>query len=93
LVQVVKIDLITIKEITFNLFHLLLILNLGPSLTSAKLDFKALLIKAIIKHSKLHFEILNSLVFIFPVPKILQLTIHQTFAFKLKLEHPVNPLF
>lgn len=91
MVQVAKIDLITVKEITFDLFHLLLILNLSPSLTSAKLNFKALLIKVTIKHSKPHFKILNFPIFIFLVPKILQLTILQTFIFKLKLGHPVNP--
>jgi hypothetical protein len=91
LVQEVKIDLIIIKEITFNLFHRLLILNLSPWLISAKLNFKALLIKVTIKRSKPHFKILNFPIFEFLMLKILQLTILQTFTFKLKQEHPVNP--
>ena len=85
------IDLIAIKEITSNLFHRLLILNLSPWLTSAKLNFKALLIKVTIKCSKPHFKILNLLAFEFLMPKILRLTILQTFTFKFKLEHQVNP--
>ena len=92
-VQEAKIDLIAIKEITSNLFHPLLVLNLNPQLTSTKLNFKALLVKVIIKRFKPHFKILNFLIFEFPVPKILQLTILQTFVFKPKLEHQANPLF
>lgn len=91
MVQEAKIDLIIVKEITFDLFRLLLILNLNPSPTSVKLNFKVLLIKVTIKHSKLHFKILNFPVFKFLVPKIPQLTTLQTFIFKLKLVHPANP--
>lgn len=91
LIQEVKIDLIAIKEITFNLFHRQLILNLSPWLTSAKLNSQALLIKVTIKRSKPHFKILNFLVFKFLMPKILQLTNLQTFTFMLKPEHLVNP--